>query len=92
MAWGLEVRVPFLDMVMNINPADKMCSFNSIEKYILRQAFTILSTDFYLFKVLWSQKEQFSDCVGYSWIDSLREFTESRISEEDFDSQHHFSL
>lgn len=82
MAWGVEGRVPFLDqefidIAMNINPKDKMCGNGNIEKYILRKAF-----EQYLPKdILWRQKEQFSDGVGYSWIDSLKATADKKISD-----------
>ena len=69
-AWGIEARVPFLDknfmdVAMRINPQDKMCGNGVMEKAILRESF-----EGYLPKeILWRQKEQFSDGVGYSWID-----------------------
>ena len=87
-AWGVEARVPFLDkefldVAMNMSPEAKMCGDvfasgkSKIEKHILREAF-----EGYLPKeVLWRQKEQFSDGVGYSWIDSLKAFTESQVSD-----------
>ena len=72
-AWGVEGRVPFLDVdfldiSMNVNPKDKMIKPNKIEKSILREAFKGDLPD----EILWRQKEQFSDGVGYSWIDSLK--------------------
>lgn len=82
-AWGVETRVPFLDkefldIAMNIDPKDKMCDKYKIEKYILRKAF-----ESYLPKeIIWRQKEQFSDGVGYGWIDYLREYTEKTITDE----------
>lgn len=90
MAWGVEARVPFLDrtfldLVMQINPIEKMTSSSRIEKYILRKAFdcsSSLGKAYLPPKVLWRQKEQFSDGVGYSWIDSLKAHTESMISDE----------
>lgn len=83
-AWGVEGRVPFLDkefmnIAMRINPADKMCGRNGkIEKYILRQAFEGYLPE----SVTWRQKEQFSDGVGYNWIDSLREMAEKKVSDK----------
>jgi asparagine synthase (glutamine-hydrolysing) len=73
-AWGIEGRVPFLDKefidtAMKINPDDKMIKNGRIEKWVLREAFK----DYLPESVLWRQKEQFSDGVGYSWIDSLKE-------------------
>ncbi len=84
-AWGVETRVPFLDRTfldtaMTISPQAKMCGNGKMEKYILREAF-----DGYLPEdVLWRQKEQFSDGVGYSWIDSIKEFAETSISDIEF--------
>ncbi|KAF2722466.1 glutamine-hydrolyzing asparagine synthase [Polychaeton citri CBS 116435] len=93
MAWGVEARVPFLDkeflnLSMNIDPAEKMIdkSQGKIEKYILRKAFD--TTDEpgmkpYLPKhILWRQKEQFSDGVGYGWIDGLRDEAKKHVSDE----------
>ena len=87
MAWGLEVRVPFLDkeflnLSMPIRPNQKL---RNIEKYILRKAFDPAMTDGYEYlpkEVLWRQKEQFSDGVGYNWIDSLIENCGERVSDE----------
>jgi len=83
-AWGLEARVPFLDpefleVAMNIDPADKMIRAGEgrMEKYILRKAFDGWIPD----EILWRQKEQFSDGVGYSWIDSLKAFAEKEVSD-----------
>ncbi|KAF9168681.1 asparagine synthetase [Actinomortierella ambigua] len=95
MAWGVEARVPFLDkafleVALNINPEEKVFdkSRGRFEKYILRKAFDTTddpSAEPYLpDSILWRQKEQFSDGVGYSWIDSLKETTEQRISDEQF--------
>ena len=80
-AWGVEARVPFLgkdflDYAMSFDPADKMCGSRP-EKYVLRKAFEGFLPD----SVLWRQKEQFSDGVGYSWIDSLKEAAEKRITD-----------
>lgn len=82
-AWGVEGRVPFLDkefidVAMCINPQDKMCKDGRIEKYMLRKAFE----DYLPESVAWRQKEQFSDGVGYSWIDSLREMAEKKVSDK----------
>ncbi|ANZ76326.1 BA75_03870T0 [Komagataella pastoris] len=93
MAWGLEARVPFLDkqfleLCMNIDPTDKLIDPKTghIEKYILRKAFDTSddpSTKPYLpEEILWRQKEQFSDGVGYSWIDGLKDAAEKVISDE----------
>ena len=82
-AWGIEGRVPFLDrqfieVAMNINPKDKMIDNDRIEKWVVRKAF-----EEYLPKeVLWRQKEQFSDGVGYSWIDSLKELVSKEITDK----------
>ena len=81
-AWGVEGRVPFLDkefldVAMRINPADKMSSKNRIEKWVLRKAFE----DYLPSEVTWRQKEQFSDGVGYSWIDTLRSLSAKEVSD-----------
>jgi asparagine synthase (glutamine-hydrolysing) len=84
-AWGVEARVPFLDknfidVAMRLNPQDKMCVNGRMEKWILRKAF---DDDTYLpDEVLWRQKEQFGDGVGYSWIDSIREYVEKEVSDQ----------
>jgi asparagine synthase (glutamine-hydrolysing) len=92
-AFGVEPRVPFLDApfldyVMNIDPEEKMCKVRpgdekrgSIEKYILRKAFDTPENPYLPEEVLWRQKEQFSDGVGYSWIDSLRAKAEEEVSD-----------
>ncbi|MFM2476940.1 asparagine synthase B [Celerinatantimonas sp. MCCC 1A17872] len=82
-AWGLEGRVPFLDkefmdVAMRLNPAAKMCGHGKIEKHIVREAFE----DYLPHSVAWRQKEQFSDGVGYSWIDSLKEFVETEVTDQ----------
>jgi asparagine synthase (glutamine-hydrolysing) len=81
-AWGVEARVPFLDKefldaAMRINPADKMITQGRIEKQILREAFCHLLPD----DIAWRQKEQFSDGVGYGWIDAVKDFTEQQVSD-----------
>jgi asparagine synthase (glutamine-hydrolysing) len=81
-AWGIEARVPFLDKefldtAMSIRTEDKMCGGGRIEKFILRDAFRGLIPD----EILWRQKEQFSDGVGYSWIDSLKAYAEAEITD-----------
>ncbi|HSV55616.1 MAG TPA: asparagine synthase B, partial [Magnetospirillaceae bacterium] len=83
-AWGVEARVPFLDpeflqTAMNIDPAHKMIRKGEgrMEKYILRKAFEGWVPD----EVLWRQKEQFSDGVGYSWIDSIKAHAEKEVSD-----------
>ncbi|MFV0329473.1 MAG: asparagine synthase-related protein, partial [Dysgonomonas sp.] len=68
----------FMDVAMRLNPQDKMCGNGKIEKYILRKAFE----DYLPESVAWRQKEQFSDGVGYSWIDSLKEMAEKKISDK----------
>jgi len=80
-AWGVEVRVPFLDrefldVAMAFRPAEKMTGPRRMEKFPLRTAFTGYLPD----EILWRQKEQFSDGVGYDWIDSLKAVAEARIS------------
>ena len=86
-AWGIEGRVPFLDkqfieVAMNINPKDKMINTDRIEKWVVRKAF-----EEYLPKeVLWRQKEQFSDGVGYSWIDSLKKLVSEEITDKQLES------
>ncbi len=82
-AWGIEARVPFLDksfmdVAMRLNPEDKMCGNGKIEKGILRSAFEGYLPD----EILWRQKEQFSDGVGYSWIDSLKAHIESQVTDQ----------
>ena len=85
MAWGVEGRVPFLDkkfldVAMHINPQDKMCLGKTIEKKVLREAFDGMLPE----EVLWRQKEQFSDGVGYGWIDALRDYAEEHVSDRKF--------
>ena len=82
-AWGVEGRVPFLDkefldVAMRLNPAAKMCPGPVIEKKIVREAFA----DMLPAEVAWRQKEQFSDGVGYSWIDTLKRITSEAVSDE----------
>ena len=82
-AWGIEGRVPFLDkefmdVAMRLNPEDKMAKDGLIEKAVLRKAFE----GFLPHSVAWRQKEQFSDGVGYSWIDTLKELVEENVSDE----------
>lgn len=83
-AWGVEGRVPFLDkefldVAMRLNPRAKMCPNMTIEKKILREAFS----DSLPRKIVWRQKEQFSDGVGYSWIDTLRGITAEAVTDEE---------
>ena len=82
-AWGVEGRVPFLDkefldMAMRTNPEAKMCPGSTIEKKIVREAFA----DMLPAEIAWRQKEQFSDGVGYSWIDTLKKITSETVSDE----------
>ncbi len=82
-AWGVEGRVPFLDkefldVAMRINPEAKMCPGKTVEKKILREAFAPMLPD----EIAWRQKEQFSDGVGYSWIDTLKAVTAAAVSDE----------
>ncbi len=82
-AWGVEGRVPFLDkefldVAMRTNPEAKMCSGDTIEKKIVREAFADMIPE----AVAWRQKEQFSDGVGYSWIDTLKTVTAAAVSDE----------
>ena len=84
-AWGVEARVPFLDkefmdVAMRLNPKDKMCGNGKMEKYILREAFD--NGDTLPPEVLWRQKEQFGDGVGYSWIDSIKDFVANEVSDQ----------
>jgi asparagine synthase (glutamine-hydrolysing) len=86
-AWGIEARVPFLDknfmdVAMRINPEDKLCGNGKMEKAILRESF-----EGYLPKeILWRQKEQFSDGVGYSWIDGLKVHVEAQVTDQQLES------
>jgi len=85
MAWGLEARVPFLDRkfmeyAMNLDPSCKM-SGNRMEKYTLRKAFDDPENPYLPKEVLWRQKEQFSDGVGYGWIDHLKAEAESLVTD-----------
>lgn len=83
-AWGVEGRVPFLDkefldVAMRLNPQAKMCPGGTIEKKILREAFADMLPE----EIAWRQKEQFSDGVGYSWIDTLKKVTSLAISDKE---------
>ena len=83
-AWGVEGRVPFLDkefldVAMRTNPEAKMCPGHTIEKKSVREAFADMLPD----EVAWRQKEQFSDGVGYSWIDTLKKITSDQVSDEE---------
>ncbi|MFY8273428.1 asparagine synthase B [Pseudoalteromonas sp. SSDWG2] len=89
-AWGVEARVPFLDkefvdIAMRVNPESKMCKDGRIEKHIVREAFEGYLPE----EVLWRQKEQFSDGVGYNWIDSLKEYVEQQVSDRDMQNAHY---
>lgn len=82
-AWGIEGRVPFLDkefmdVAMRINPDDKMINGERMEKWVIRKAFEKYLPE----SVVWRQKEQFSDGVGYSWIDTLKEVVEVEVTDE----------
>ena len=82
-AWGIEGRVPFLDkefmdIAMTINPQDKMINGERMEKWVLRKAFEDMLPE----SIAWRQKEQFSDGVGYSWIDSLKEIVATAVTNE----------
>jgi asparagine synthase (glutamine-hydrolysing) len=88
-AWGIEGRVPFLDkefidVAMRINPKDKMINKERMEKWVVRKAFE----DYLPESVAWRQKEQFSDGVGYSWIDTLKEVVEAAVSDEQMNNAH----
>ena len=82
-AWGVEGRVPFLDkefldVAMRTNPEAKMCPGTTIEKKIVREAFADMLPP----EIAWRQKEQFSDGVGYSWIDTLKKITSEVVTDE----------
>lgn len=93
-AWGIEARVPFLDkefldVAMRINPELKMIKDGRIEKNILREAFDSKLLE----DVLWRQKEQFSDGVGYGWIDSIKDYVENQITDEQLkDAENKFPI
>jgi asparagine synthase (glutamine-hydrolysing) len=81
-AWGVEARVPFLDkefldVAMSINPADKMITQGRMEKQILREAFSGMLPE----SIAWRQKEQFSDGVGYGWIDAVKDCAGEHVSD-----------
>lgn len=85
-AWGIEARVPFLDrefldVAMGFDSGEKMITDGRMEKHVLRQAFDGYLPD----EILWRQKEQFSDGVGYSWIDSLRAHAEAQVSDSELE-------
>jgi len=86
-AWGVEGRVPFLDkefmdVAMSINPESKMIKDGRMEKWVVRKAFE----DYLPESIAWRQKEQFSDGVGYSWIDTLKEQAEQLVSDVEFEA------
>ena len=88
-SWGVEARVPFLDkefidIAMNINPADKLVTNGKMEKQLLREVFS----DYLPESVLWRQKEQFSDGVGYNWIDTLKKVSEEEITDNQMENAH----
>ncbi|WP_103071151.1 asparagine synthase B [Aquimarina sediminis] len=88
-AWGIEGRVPFLDkefmdVAMRINPEDKMINGERMEKWVIRKAFESYLPE----SVAWRQKEQFSDGVGYSWIDTLKEVVETEVTDEQMQNAH----
>jgi len=81
-AWGIEARVPFLDkefldVAMRLNPEDKMIKNGRIEKWVVRKAFE----DYLPQEIAWRQKEQFSDGVGYNWIDTLKEMVNEKVTD-----------
>ena len=89
-AWGIEGRVPFLDkefmdVAMRINPEDKMINGERMEKWILRKAFESYLPE----SVAWRQKEQFSDGVGYNWIDTLKALVDTSVSGEQMQNAKH---
>jgi len=86
-SWGVEGRVPFLDkefmdVAMRLNPKDKMAGNGKIEKHILRQAFE----DYLPTEIAWRQKEQFSDGVGYNWIDTLKEIASEKVTDKQMEN------
>lgn len=86
-AWGVEGRVPFLDkefvdVAMRLNPQDKMCGNGKMEKHILRECFEHYLPE----SIAWRQKEQFSDGVGYSWIDTLKETAEAKVTDQQMET------
>ena len=88
-SWGIEGRVPFLDkefmdVAMRINPKDKMITSDRMEKWVIRKAFEKYLPE----SVAWRQKEQFSDGVGYDWIDTLKEVVEKNITDEQMQNAH----
>lgn len=93
LAWGVECRVPFLDrefldIAMAIDPSEKMIKSGRIEKYILRKAFDNKEKPWLPESILWRQKEQFSDGVGYGWIDSLKAHANKEVSDDQLKNAH----
>jgi asparagine synthase (glutamine-hydrolysing) len=95
-AWGMEARVPFLDrhfleLAMNIDPTEKMIDVKGgrIEKWIMRAAFDTPEDPYLPHEVLYRQKEQFSDGVGYSWIDGLKDYAEAEINDKQMQHAKH---
>jgi len=89
-AWGIEGRVPFLDkefieVAMRLNPKDKMIRADRMEKWVLRKAFENYLPE----SVAWRQKEQFSDGVGYSWIDTLKELVATEVTDKQMENAHY---
>ena len=89
-AWGIEGRVPFLDkefmdVAMRLNPKDKMITQERMEKWVVRKAFESYLPE----SVAWRQKEQFSDGVGYSWIDTLKAMVEEKVTDEQMENAHY---
>ena len=88
-AWGIEARVPFLDkefmdIAMRFNPVEKMANNGRMEKWSLRKAFESYLPE----SIVWRQKEQFSDGVGYDWIDNLKQQATEKVSDEDLANAH----
>merc|ERR1712086_641826 len=101
-AWGVEPRVPFLDadflqVAMNLDPKEKMIrkgpdvskEDTRIEKWSIRKAFDTPEDPYLPDEILWRQKEQFSDGVGYGWIDSLKDYANMHVSDKDFAAAEH---
>ena len=89
-AWGIEGRVPFLDkefidVAMRLNPQDKMITKDRMEKWVVRKAFENDIPE----SVAWRQKEQFSDGVGYSWIDTLKELVNEKVTDDQLANAHY---
>ena len=89
-AWGIEGRVPFLDkefmdVAMRLNPKDKMINGERMEKWVVRKAFESYLPE----SIAWRQKEQFSDGVGYSWIDTLKELVDEKVTDEQMENAHY---